>query len=304
MRPLFLHLDGALAGQRTLLADGAARGGIELDGRILGPALRLWARNADLLRLRGFLNAALPAGEDDPIVTFYGSGDFHHVAALLIDRAVTRLGEPVTVVHVDNHPDWVRFRHGLHCGSWVGSVARLPQVVRVLTVGPCSSDIVQSWRKGADLSLVRSGAVELYPYGTAEAVRHRVCGVSRPTIAGLGEPAFLDMLCARIQTEAVYVTIDKDALRPEDAVSNWDQGRLSFQALSRLIARLGATRRIVGADICGDWSPAVYGGPLLSRARKQIEAWLDQPRTPPAPAALGINETVNRALLGCFGEAA
>lgn len=302
MRPFFLHLDDALVRQPALLADGQGDG-VELDGRLLGPGLRLWARDAELTALSGLLDAGTPA-DDAPLLTFYGSGDFHHVAAVLIARVAARAGEPLTVVHVDNHPDWVRFRGGMHCGSWVGRAARCPGVARVLTIGPCSSDIRQGWRKGADLAIVRSGAVELYPFGRDGAASHVAAGVSRPTISALGETAFLDLLCGRISTEAVYVTIDKDALRAEDAASNWDQGDLSLDFLGRLIGRLGAERRIVGADICGDWSPAVYGGTAATRARKRIEAWLDQPRAAPSSAALAVNEAANRALLAAFRAAA
>jgi arginase family enzyme len=49
-----------------------------------------------------------------PAVTMIGSGDFHHLAVLLLERA----REPVTVIHFDNHPDWVRWAPRWHCGSW------------------------------------------------------------------------------------------------------------------------------------------------------------------------------------------
>ena len=295
MRPVFLHLDDALLDQPALLAEGRAAGGIEIDARALGPRLRLWSR-PDALRKLG---AALDAGgwPDRPALAFYGSGDFHHVSAVLIARAAAQAGEPVTVVHVDNHPDWVRFRNGLHCGSWASSTARRAGIARVVTIGPTSDDIRQAWRKGADLPLVRAGAIEIYPYGDAETRTHRVAGVSRATIAGIGEEAFLDLLASRIETAAVYLTIDKDALAPADAATNWDQGRLGLSFVAALIARLAAGRRLIGADVCGDWSAPAYAGSLATRVRKRGEAWLDQPRGVPGAAQLAINQRTNRALL-------
>ena len=197
-----------------------AAGGYEIDARTLGPLLRLWAEQATVDALERFLAEQLPL-EYGPLLSFYGSGDFHHVSALLIARAAATGGRPLTVIHIDNHPDWVRFRRGMHCGSWVGRAARLPQIDRVITVGPCSADIDHAWRKGGDLSLVRDGRVELYPYGADGKLDHKVQGVVRPTIAGLGEDAFLDLLAGRIGTDDIYVTIDKDALAIGDAATNW-----------------------------------------------------------------------------------
>ncbi|MFX8664625.1 hypothetical protein ABTM59_19310, partial [Acinetobacter baumannii] len=79
---------------------------------------------------------------------------------------------------------------------------------------------------------------------------------------------------ARIPEDArVWLTIDKDALRPEDAGTNWDQGEMSLAALVALIEAVAASRTIAGADICGDWSKPRYDNPL-----KAIEAFFDRPK--------------------------
>ena len=62
-----------------------------------------------------------------------GSGDFHHVSYLLIER-LRRLGRQIQVVVFDNHPDNMRYPFGIHCGSWVWHVSRLPFVERVHVV--------------------------------------------------------------------------------------------------------------------------------------------------------------------------
>lgn len=298
MHTALLHLDEALMTQPRLRAAVCAGGGRVLDYRDLGPELRLWSRPAGLQRLRNRLAAALPA-TDGPALVFSGSGDFHHITPLLLTRALEVSGEPaVTVLHFDNHPDWVKFGPGSHCGSWVGLAARMPQVARVLTIGVCSSDIDRPASKGADLQIVEDDQVEVYAYHADSAPDAiTVCGRRWPTIDGMGEAAFADFLPGRIETGAVYVTIDKDVLRPDEAGTNWDQGRTSLAFLSTLIARALEGRRLIGADVVGDWSAPSYGGGLLPAVLKRGESVLDQPWRAPAADVLAGNEAVNLALL-------
>lgn len=301
MRPALLHLDSALDGQINLARRVAARGGISVDGRHLGPALRLWSRPKALDQLRGLLAAKLPASMG-PLVTFSGSGDFHHITPLLVARAMEASDRPpVTVVHFDNHPDWVQFDNGLHCGSWVGEVTRLPKVVRVLTVGVCSDDIDGPENKGADLDLVRKRRVELYPYRASKGRSSvMIADAEWPTIEAMGEAAFCDFLMKRIPTDAVYVTIDKDVLSADDAATNWDQGLTSIAFLTAMLERISAQHRIIGADIVGDWSPPSYGGGFLASTLKRGEAMLDQPWGRPPQQAIAISMTANLRLLDVF----
>ena len=298
MRTALLHLDSALNDQRQLAQAVSARGGREVDLRHLGPALRLWSRPRALQQLRARIASDLPASAG-PTLVFSGSGDFHHITPTLLARACEAAGHPpVTLVHFDNHPDWVKFANGAHCGSWVGWAARLPDVARVVTVGVCSDDIRRPQGKGADLDLVSEQRVELYAYRApdgAEAVT--IAGREWPTIEGMGEGAFLDFLPTRIPTTDVYVTIDKDVLRAADAGTNWDQGRTSLAFLQAMLTRIGAHHRVIGADVVGDWSPALYGGGLLAGLLKQGEALLDQPWTKPGAAARATNELANLELL-------
>lgn len=278
MRPALLHLDDALEPQTRLAARCEAVNGVDMDARLLGPQLRLWSRPKGLEALRKFLDARLPA-DKEPMLTFFGSGDFHHVSTLLIARVLRQEGRRITIVHIDNHPDWVKFGGGLHCGSWAASAARMEGVDRVLTLGVCSADIQQAWRKGADLSLVRDGRIVLFAHGCDNHdAPTTIAGITRPTMAAFGEDGFLDHLLSEIATRDLYLSIDKDVLDARDAATNWDQGRMRLSYLRRIIARLGATHRIVGADICGDLSRQVYGGAIAARLLKRTESWIDQPR--------------------------
>jgi hypothetical protein len=301
MRPVFLNLDNALGAQSTL----RDRDALTVEARDLGPALRLWGRPPTLAALTTRLRDRAPAGAG-PDLVFAGSGDFHHVTPLLIERAIAASqAGPVTVVHFDNHPDWVRFENGLHCGSWVGRAARLPGVAGVITVGVCSGDIDRPETKRADLSLVAEGRVELYPWRAPDGGPIlRVGEQGWPSMRAMGEGGFASLLASRITTPAIYVTIDKDVLRPDDAVTNWDQGQLSLDGLERLVRVVADRARLIGADVVGDWSPPRYGPDLLSNLLKRGEAFLDQPRGGVPGDLARTNEATNLRLLSLFAEVA
>lgn len=303
MRPVFLILDGALSAQPVLRnrADG-----LTVEARDLGPALRLWSRPPALVALAERLRDHAPTGRR-PDLVFAGSGDFHHVTPMLIERALAASGAgAVTVVHFDNHPDWVRFGNGLHCGSWVGRAARLPGVARVITVGVCSGDIDRPETKRADLDLVSERRVELYPYRAPDGGPVlRVGDQEWPSIEAMGEGGFADLLASRIATPAIYVTIDKDVLCSADAVTNWDQGRLSLEGLETLVCAVATRARVIGADVVGDWSTPRYGPGPLAALLKIGEAFLDQPHRGPLPAvSRRINQATNLRLLSLFSEVA
>lgn len=301
MRPVILQLDDSLPRQDALEAGVRARGGRVMGAQDLGPALRLWSRDATLETLKRRLAAELP-GRGEAEVVFAGSGDFHHVTPLMLERAIAQAGEPVTLVHFDNHPDWVRYARGRHCGSWVGRAARLPGVARVITVGVTSGDIGKAKAHEGDLALVAEDKLDMFaweaPDGASEVVLE---GRAWPTITAMGEGPFLERLAQAIPTAAVYVTIDKDVLRAKDAVTNWDQGRASLDFVIQAVRRIAAERRVIGADVVGDWSKPVYGGGAAAALLKRGEALLDQPwRRPELARADRVNEAVNLRLLDIF----
>lgn len=300
MRIGALHLDDALSSQPRLVDVFAGRAA---EVRDLGPRLRLWSRDDAIDELRARIRAELPP-TSEPELIFAGSGDFHHVSAILIERALEKTDAALTLVHLDNHPDWVTFANGMHCGSWVGRAARLPGVTRTITLGVTSPDIDRPECKQADLALIKEERVLLFPYRTTTpSAAYRICGREWPTIEVMGELAFIQHLPAYVETDAIYVTIDKDVLRPRDAVTNWDQGAASLDFVLSTVRTLAAHKRIVGADVVGDYSPAVYGGSVASRASKFCEALLDQPwRRPDRADAARVNEEANLQLVTLFGE--
>lgn len=303
MRPVLLRLDDALETQPAFVRAAADHGGRHVWAQDLGPALRLWSRGDALRRLAARLNDELGSG-GEPELVFAGSGDFHHVTPLLLARAAAAAGKPVTLLHFDNHPDWARFAPGRHCGSWVGLAARLPGVARVVSVGVTSPDVSA---RGGDLSLVAESRLDLFAWKAPNGGDLLTVGDRTwPTLGALGDEARLALLDGAIPTRSVYVTIDKDVLEPGEATTNWDQGCASVAFLEAAVRRVARGRRIVGADVVGDWSQPVYGPGPLSALVKRGEAWLDQPRRPnrAAAAAARVNEATNLRLLGTLLEVA
>ena len=304
MRAAFLDLDDALARQPRLREQVMATGGSIAAARDLGPALRLWSRPMPLARLQQRLADALPASQG-PRLVFAGSGDFHHVSPNLIARAIEATdGGPVTVVHLDNHPDWVRYANGLHCGSWVGAAARTPGVAKVVTVGVCSADVGRGRLREADLSLVTENRLALLAYKAPDG-GDRLCVADRswPTCEGLGLAGFITEVLSQITTENVYLTLDKDVLRAEDAATNWDQGLMSAAQLFAILGAVLERHKLIGADVVGDWSRQAFGGGLVAGLLKHGEAMLDQPWRTPANID-SLNEALNLRLAELFAKAA
>ena len=276
-----LEIDGSLAESKAL--SSAQR----LPLADLEPGLRLWGSASAMAEL----GRRLPAWVEGE-VTFLGSGDFHHLAAALLRR----LDRPVTLVHFDNHPDWVRLPPAWHCGSWVNRALELPHIHKVVTLGPCSDDLDWPQLRGGNWPALRCGRLELYPWRHAPS---KLLG--RPAhiwteLADLPEPeAWLERLFANLPTSDVWVSIDKDVLAPQQAVTNWDQGGMSLEFLESALAILGKNRRILGADVCGEFSPPRFASPW-----KRLSAWMDHPPQPLANDAR--NDETNRRLIAAFSK--
>lgn len=164
MQLLLLHLDDALELQPDFVHSCQMAGAHEVDDKDSGRAIRLWGRRPDLDTVWRNLAKARPSTGEGARLCFMGSGDFHHVTALLLSQALENSRKAVTVIHIDNHPDWVHFDPGMHCGSWVNKALEQPLVKKVITLGVCSRDLRSPERKGANLVPLSDGRLELYPY--------------------------------------------------------------------------------------------------------------------------------------------
>lgn len=215
-------------------------------------SLRFGCSLGTLERFRRGLEDAWPAGT---ATVMLGSGDFHHLSWPLIERVPTT--EPFQVVVLDNHPDNMRFPFGVHCGSWVRRVARLPQVEHVHVVGICSGDIGAAHAWENYLAPLRRGRLSYWSIGVdvAWAARLGLAGAFHgfDSVAALVE-AFGAL--QRSRPRPTYLSIDKDVFAPEVARTNWDQGRLRLDDALAIVASLRGG--LVGSDITGEISAHRY----------------------------------------------
>ncbi|WP_051356535.1 hypothetical protein [Azorhizobium doebereinerae] len=304
MRPHILDLDGALAGQPVLMGACAAAGGHVVAARDLAPRLRLQAQRAALATLGGRLAAPAPGD-----IYFYGSGDFHHLTLLLVER----LEQPVSIIHFDNHPDWVRVPASVNCGSWVARALELRQVLRVVTIGPGRADMAAPQLKGADMASVRTGRLEIHPFAsqatfyagpafeTASAEGDPGIGRCGLRWHGLSDRDFMIRMADvadRLPDGPLWITLDKDVLTQREAVTNWDQGQLTLEQVLDAIALFAEHRPILGMDVCGDYSPEGALGPW-----RTFLAFCDRAQRPvPEAAGHAVNQAANLRILRHMGD--
>jgi arginase family enzyme len=222
-----------------------------------------------------------------PPFVVYGSGDFHHVTALL----ARRVEKPFVVVSFDNHPDWDVRPPRWCCGSWINRALELPHVDKVSVWG-CGN--FECWWPGqlfGNRRAERRSTLEVHPWADnrSEADRQR-----RGAILQSNWREHFTAFCEDLSGRNVYVTIDIDCLGPEEAVTNWENGRFSVADVEWALTELRSRAEVVAGDICGAFSPPVY-----ARRKQRFAADIDHPKLkrPPLDEARRINSRTLARLL-------
>lgn len=255
-------------------------------------AIRFGCRMSVLERLNDTFGNTLA---HQPYVAFTGSGDFHHLSYLLIGW-YARFNRPIQVVVFDNHPDNMRYPFGIHCGSWVWHVSRLPFVSHVHVLGITSKDVEAAHGWENHLHNLYSGKVRYWCVGR-DLRWMRLLGIKQSqSFAGIAPmlDAFFDYLAS--STDPIYLTIDKDVLSVTDAHTNWDQG---VMRLSDLEVAIGLLRqRLIGCDVTGDISVYAY----QSRCKRFLSGIDSQPAVAEADLERWQVEqqAINLKLLQCL----
>jgi hypothetical protein len=297
MQARILDLDTSLSSQPAL----AARSRAHVHwARNWGPRLRLACSFRRFDRFQRALSSLLGSMSDErPYLTWYGSGDFHHVTLALLRRLRT----PFNLLVLDNHPDWMRRVPFLHCGTWLWHAAQLPLLGHIFHVGG-DVDFDNAYRWLAPWPLLRSGkirvlpAIRKYQSGSWRDVPHQPLRESPDSPA---TPERIEQLLWPLRRElagrALYVSLDKDVLSANESVVNWDSGHLELSEAIGVIDtcwRL-AEGRLAGMDIVGDWSPVRVQGWM-----RRMFHWTMHPPVPvDADAAARCNQQTNLELLDC-----
>jgi arginase family enzyme len=200
----------------------------------------------------------------------YGSGDFHHLSALW----ARRLPDPFVLVSFDNHPDWDVRPPRWGCGGWVNRALELPQLRKVSVWGCGNFECWWPRQFFGNRRAERAGRLDVHPWADNRPASDQD---RRGAILRSNWREHFARFAGELEESNVYVTIDLDCLRAEDAVTNWESGRFTVDDVSWALAQLRAAKaRIVAGDICGAFSPPVY-----ARAKQRFAAGMDHPKLPP-----------------------
>jgi arginase family enzyme len=248
-----------------------------LDARDWGPRLRFSVPLPEIEKFyTTFVSRLLP-------FLVYGSGDFHHLTALWLRR----LACLTTVVSFDNHPDWDIRPPKWSCGGWVNRALELPQVRKVSVWGCGNFECWWPHQIFGNRRAERQGRLEVHPWADDRpaSARERRGAIMRID----WQQRFLAFV-KNLGATPVYVTIDLDCLRSDDAVTNWESGRFMLDDLAWALSELRNATRIIAGDICGAFSPPVY-----ARRKQRFASEMDHPKlSRPLPAE---TQRINAATL-------
>jgi arginase family enzyme len=245
--------------------------------RSWGPRLRYIGTRADV---EAFWEAV--RNRLGPFV-LYGSGDFHYLAGVLLRRVPS----PVTLISFDNHPDWdIRPPHWA-CGGWINRALELSNVRRAVIWGCGNFELAMPSRLFANHRALRVGRLEVHAWAerqNAGVRRHFDC-MTRENWRERFE-----RFAGSLAGQEVYVTVDLDCLRKEEAVTNWENGLFTAQDVVWALSILRAKARVVAGDLCGAYSPPAY-----ARGLQRFAGWWDHPKQPPVKFA--VAQQINRSTL-------
>jgi hypothetical protein len=185
-------------------------------------------------------------------IHFFDNGNYHYMSKIWTDM----VQEPFSLVVFDHHPDMQapRFGNILSCGGWVKKVLDENQFINNVVIIGVADHLVDEIR--AELSQAGDADIldkvtfikesEVRETGTPSSFSRTSTSFSRMR-ESLRSPTESGMTEGRI-----YISIDKDALSPTYAATNWDQGSLDIAALKEIIACLATSHKIIGVDICGE----------------------------------------------------
>lgn len=249
-------------------------------------------------QLAAKLNAQLPKQIGTVLM---GSGDYHHMSLMLIERLKSQLKpkQQIQVVIFDNHPDNMRYLFGIHCGSWVSYAAKLPFVSHVHVIGITSPDIgvFHAWENRLSPLIKNKLTYWCMDVNVGWA---KLLGIQNAFLKFKSPNDLIKSFIAEQYQDnsPVYLSIDKDVLSEDVVKTNWDQGKLKPYHLFDVISALN--ERIIGSDICGEISSFKYA----SRLKQFLSQLDDQPIIPESllKTYQSQQHELNLELLSCLSH--
>lgn len=296
-----LDFDGSVKAQHNLLSKYPHQ---IISLTDLAPRVRLWM---DACARKTIQERVGIEGQDS--VTFIGSGDFHHISSLLLNQ----FAEPISLINFDFHPDWDILSPRYSCGAWINQALKMKNILKCVLVGISSEDISFPWIHSANLGALKNDRLEIYPY-THDATTVFLRRVPENKSLKLQKKLFSTRISWKelrnknlrdffipiikgLPAKKVYVSIDKDCLGSDYALTNWEEGKLALDELLLMLKLIRDNLDIIGLDITGDYSPVKVRGllkNLISRwdHPKEIEAQKHSPEE-----ITRLNESANLKIL-------
>ncbi len=214
-----------------------------------------------------------------------GSGDFHHISEIL----TSRINEPACLLVFDFHPDWDTLPPRFACGAWVSAALKNKNIQKCIIIGVGSDDLSWPALQAGSLGALAGNRLEIYPYrhkpsrvyfrGVAQNCSVTVqksffsSKITWHELEGKDLAAFTLGLVKRLPVRKAYISIDKDCLRGDYALTNWEEGFLQLEQLLTALRPMRENLDIIGLDVAGD-----YSAPEIKNKIKMVISRLDHPR--------------------------
>ena len=83
---------------------------------------------------------------------------------------------------------------------------------------------------------------------------------------GVGEYPDIDSIPKDLP---IYISIDKDVLSRDYAITDWDQGEMTISEMTDILTHIYSTHEILGVDICGDSGEMAENGAPINNLTNQ-----------------------------------
>lgn len=159
-----------------------------------------------------------------PMISIFGSGNFHYLTYAVLKN----LNKKSAVIVFDHHDDFENFEYPnfTSCGSWIFDLIENNQfVTQVLVLG----------------SDVENKNLKTFEDSKLKVLKEKDLSFEK-----------LKSTLSCVNTENIYLSIDRDILSENELKTDWDQGNISVHFLCECISYIASNFKIIGADICGD----------------------------------------------------
>lgn len=200
--------------------------------------------------------------KDGFLLSFLGSGDFHHLSGILLEK----FKEPYYVILLDKHYDvgseGTRKYNRYHCGGWFSNVLEREECVGGMAIGAASL----------------SQTVSRYLHRISKLEKEQNLSTF-PLTKKVNQPPFEEIIKTIPKNTNIYISIDKDVLSDKVVHTDWGSGWLEEEPFLKLLTKIKNTfgDNIIGVDVCGDpnnlkWFPEEeWDGVLRTHAKLNKE---------------------------------